>query len=147
MTGRLFLRLILAALSILVVAALAVELLASRVAERTYIDGLTRDLTARGKMLEAVLDGGFRGESEESWRRMARALGGRLTLIARDGTVVRDSEADAARMENHAHRPEILEALSGRGGAALRPSPTLGVPFLYVAVPVKAGALDRKSVV
>ncbi|MCC6342484.1 MAG: HAMP domain-containing protein [Bryobacterales bacterium] len=141
MTGRLFLRLILAALSILVVAVLAVELLASRVAERTYIDGLTRDLTARGKMLEAVLDGGFRGESEESWRRMARALGGRLTLIARDGTVVRDSEADAARMENHAHRPEILEALAGRGGAALRPSPTLGVPFLYVAVPVKAGAL------
>jgi two-component system phosphate regulon sensor histidine kinase PhoR len=141
LTGRLFLRLILAVLSILVVAVLAVDVLASKVAERTYIDTLTRDLTARGKLLATVLDHKVSGESDESWHMMAKALGGRLTLIARDGTVIRDSEADAAKMENHGHRPEILEALAGRFGSALRPSPTLGIPFLYVAMPVNAGVL------
>jgi two-component system phosphate regulon sensor histidine kinase PhoR len=44
-------------------------------------------------------------------------------------------------MENHANRSEVQSALAGRAGSVRRQSPTLGVPFLYVAVPVGEGAL------
>ena len=40
----------------------------------------------------------------------------RLTWVSGDGTVIFDSHADAASMENHANREEIKEALvSGTG--------------------------------
>jgi two-component system phosphate regulon sensor histidine kinase PhoR len=42
-------------------------------------------------------------------------------------------------MENHADRPEVREALSGRAGRAQRFSFTLGLPALYVAVPLRRG--------
>lgn len=43
----------------------------------------------------------------------------RLTWVAADGTVLYDTHADAAQMENHADREEIREALkTGTGEAA-----------------------------
>ena len=66
-------------------------------------------------------------------------LGVRATVIAGDGRVLADSRAVAARMENHADRPEIREALAGRAGAAVRRSTTLDEEFLYVAVPMERG--------
>ncbi len=67
-------------------------------------------------------------------------LGVRVTAITLSGVVVSDSEvspADVPRMENHAHRPEILEA-RGRGlGSSQRFSATLDMNFLYLADVVK----------
>jgi two-component system phosphate regulon sensor histidine kinase PhoR len=59
----------------------------------------------------------------------------RATIIARDGTVLADSEADPKTMENHAGRPEIAAALSGQIGNSSRLSRTVGIEFLYVAAP------------
>jgi two-component system phosphate regulon sensor histidine kinase PhoR len=59
----------------------------------------------------------------------------RTTIIARDGTVLADSEADPKTMENHAGRPEVAAALLGKTGMATRMSHTVGVEFLYVATP------------
>ena len=64
-----------------------------------------------------------------------------MTFVAQDGTVLQDSEARPERMENHRHRPELVAALAGREGSSVRPSPTIGVEFLYVAVPIDGGAL------
>jgi two-component system phosphate regulon sensor histidine kinase PhoR len=61
----------------------------------------------------------------------------RITVIAPDGVVLADSEADPATMENHAGRPEVAAALAGATGEAQRLSATRGVEFLYVAVPVQ----------
>jgi two-component system phosphate regulon sensor histidine kinase PhoR len=62
----------------------------------------------------------------------------RLTVVAADGAVLGDSEADPARMSNHrtSDRPEILAALSGKSGGDERHSGTLGIPFRYVALPL-----------
>lgn len=136
MTGRIFLKLILAVLMILVVAVVAVDYLATQVAERTYVETLKDDLGARGRLLALFLKSDSR-----SFQEMAKALKGRLTLIAPNGGVIRDSEADASRMENHRLRPEVSEALQGHQGWAIRPSPTLGIPYLYVALPVAQGVL------
>lgn len=72
---------------------------------------------------------------------MAKAIGGRLTLVGREGQVILDSEADASKMENHGNRPEVIEALAGRTGSSVRFSPTLGTQFLYVALPESYGVL------
>jgi len=59
----------------------------------------------------------------------------RVTLVAADGTVLADSAQDPTTMQNHATRPEIAAALSGRVGSDTRVSATLGVAQMYVAVP------------
>jgi two-component system, OmpR family, phosphate regulon sensor histidine kinase PhoR len=140
LTARIFLKLIFGVLCVLVVALSAVDILASRVAERTYVQTLRRELEDKTKVIALTLrDPG----SMESSRlnALAKAAGGRLTLIARDGRVLADSEADAIHMENHASRPEVLHAFRGSAGSDTRTSSTIGVKFLYVAVPVDAGAL------
>jgi len=65
----------------------------------------------------------------------ARITETRVTIIARDGVVLADSEADAKTMENHASRPEVATALGGKVGSSSRLSHTVGIEFLYLAVP------------
>jgi two-component system phosphate regulon sensor histidine kinase PhoR len=65
----------------------------------------------------------------------ARITETRVTIIARDGVVLADSEADPKTMENHAGRPEVVDALGGKTGSSTRLSHTVGVEFLYLAVP------------
>ncbi|MBZ2178204.1 MAG: HAMP domain-containing protein [Acidobacteria bacterium] len=136
MTGKIFFKLIAAVLCLLVVALVAVDFFASKVAESTYLETLERELVDKGRMLALVVP-----SDRAQFTRYAQAARGRLTLIARDGRVLADSEAPAERMENHANRSEVQSALAGRAGSVRRQSPTLGVPFLYVAVPVGEGAL------
>ncbi|HLE26297.1 MAG TPA: PAS domain-containing sensor histidine kinase, partial [Thermodesulfobacteriota bacterium] len=40
----------------------------------------------------------------------------RITVIDKDGVVIGDSEEDPARMENHAKRPEVIDAISKGSG-------------------------------
>src|ERR1019366_3282565 len=72
-------------------------------------------------------------------RQMALAAGGRITVVRADGKVLVDSEADAAGMENHRTRPELVQAFRHGSGSDIRQSATMGVSFLYVAVPVAGG--------
>src|SRR3990170_4423840 len=49
----------------------------------------------------------------------------RITVIDKDGVVIGDSEEDPARMENHAKRPEVIDAVSKGSGKSLRYSTTV----------------------
>ena len=139
LTARIFIKLIVAVFCVLVVALAAVDFLASQVAERTYVERVTGDMEARGRMLARTgLDLLIR---ENRLAGVAQAAGMRLTLVATDGKVLADSEAAAAQMENHASRPEIAQALNGVTGSDTRLSSTVKNRFLYVAVPVTGGAL------
>ena len=72
--------------------------------------------------------------------RMGRLLDARVTLIAPDGRVVGDSAESleaVASMENHATRPEVVEAKTLGVGRSRRHSDTLKIDMLYVAVPVQ----------
>ena len=71
-----------------------------------------------------------------------RSLGHRVTLIRRDGVVLGDSQFDSAgvaTLENHAKRPEVVDALEGRVGSSRRRSPSEGDDEVYVAVPAPLG--------
>lgn len=69
----------------------------------------------------------------------------RYTLIGSDGTVVYDSMADASTMENHANRPEVLEADARGEGEVSRYSDTAGTDTLYSAVKLDNGSVVRLS--
>jgi two-component system, OmpR family, phosphate regulon sensor histidine kinase PhoR len=70
-----------------------------------------------------------------------QAAGARATIIDSAGKVLADSESNPAEIENHANRKEFAAALAGKTGSNERLSATLGVPFLYVAVPITGGAV------
>ncbi|MBI4713192.1 MAG: ATP-binding protein [Planctomycetes bacterium] len=60
----------------------------------------------------------------------------RITIIGPDGTVIADSEKDPATMENHNHRPEVIQARTQGIGHSSRLSETLSVRMLYLAMPL-----------
>jgi two-component system phosphate regulon sensor histidine kinase PhoR len=89
---------------------------------------------------EASLPGFLNPDRTESLDALAKKLGeeigARVTIIARDGTVLGDSEEDPSTMENHASRPEVIDALNSGLGESTRYSTTLGQRMMYVAVPI-----------
>ncbi len=64
-------------------------------------------------------------------------ISARISVINRDGAVIADSARDPRTMENHRTRPEVIDALSGSIGSALRFSVTLEEEMLYVALPLE----------
>lgn len=66
----------------------------------------------------------------------AKILDARITIIAPDGVVVGESQADRFSMDNHLNRPEVQQALAEGMGRSVRYSRTEGKEFMYTAVPV-----------
>jgi len=101
---------------------------------------LASELIARGKPTIAP----DVRELDEEADRLGQLVGARVTFIAADGRVVGDSSEplDAlAAMENHAMRPEVIEARDKGIGRAQRYSATLKIDMLYVAAPVEHPAI------
>jgi two-component system phosphate regulon sensor histidine kinase PhoR len=121
--------------------------LAERSLRRREGDLLRRSLEQRAQLAaELVADIPFEttpsAQLDALADRLGRAADARVTLVARDGSVVGDSHVPLARLAslaNHAERPEVREALAGHSGRAERISGTLGRALLYVAVPQPGG--------
>jgi len=79
------------------------------------------------------------GAIESEAGRIGKTLPARVTLIAADGTVVGDSMVSGATLstlENHATRPEVLQAKAKGVGISRRYSHTIQTDMLYVAVTI-----------
>ncbi|MBW2534320.1 MAG: phosphate signaling complex protein PhoU, partial [Deltaproteobacteria bacterium] len=73
--------------------------------------------------------------------RLGQATSARVTVIARDGTVLGDSrlsEPEVRRIESHATRPEVRQALQRKRGLSHRFSTTLEQQMLYLALPFES---------
>ncbi len=70
----------------------------------------------------------------------------RITWVEADGTVKFDNKSDASKMENHANREEIKEALKFGRGECSRYSSTLTQRTLYYAKKINDGSVVRISV-
>ncbi len=95
---------------------------------------LASDLLARGTPLTTIV------QLDEEADRIGALIGARVTFIDTDGRVLGDSSEPleaVPTMENHAQRPEIVDARAYGLGRARRYSATLKIDMLYVAVPVK----------
>lgn len=84
-------------------------------------------------------------KSGESYFAGLGSHGTRLTWIAADGTVLYDSTAPAAKMENHADREEVSSALKTGTGESTRYSTTLMERQLYCAQRLNDGTVVRLS--
>ena len=69
----------------------------------------------------------------------------RVTWIDADGTVLFDTKADQATMENHSNREEIQEALASGFGSAVRTSATMTEQTYYEAKRLVDGTVLRIS--
>lgn len=67
----------------------------------------------------------------------------RLTLVASDGSVLYDNQADETSMQNHLDRPEIAAAFENGDGQVIRKSATLNKSTYYYAILLKSGRVLR----
>ena len=105
------------------------------------LDNLRSQLENEARITaEASLSGFLSTDELSELDTLAKKLGAeietRVTIVALDGTVLGDSEEDPTTMENHANRPEIMDALATGVGESTRYSTTVGQRMMYVAVPI-----------
>lgn len=67
---------------------------------------------------------------------MAHDIDTRITIIAKDGTVLADSQQDPETMDNHLERPELQQAIATGLGIITRYSDTLSKSMRYMAMPI-----------
>jgi two-component system phosphate regulon sensor histidine kinase PhoR len=137
-----------AGLSMLIIAVLGwllVQTIESFSVDRLHRDLLEETLVA-GDLVTPYIRSGQTREIEPIIDRFGAELRARVTVIAPDGRVIADNESDPSHMDNHGGRPEVRAALATGVGSAVRPSATIGVPFLYVARSIADGeAVVRMS--
>lgn len=108
------------------------------------INNLRSQLESEARLVSQTSLPSFLASDGDELDTLAKAAGDqintRVTIIAKDGTVLGDSEHDPRTMENHATRPEVVEALTSGVGDSTRYSTTLKQQMLYVAVPVTVEA-------
>jgi two-component system, OmpR family, phosphate regulon sensor histidine kinase PhoR len=139
---KFFGKLALTFLALLLSVLLAVDFLAERALRSSYENDGYQELKALARLISLhalPLTSGAPQTPEEvsalnTWVAANASSGVRISVIAADGRVLADSQSEAATMENHAERPEVLAALHDGEGRAARPSVTTGTQLLYYAV-------------
>jgi two-component system phosphate regulon sensor histidine kinase PhoR len=140
-SGRFAPRLALAVGALLAAAIGAMGLVFAEDLKRELVGDLTRSLLTQARL-------GARMSPLDA-RALSDSCSCRVSFVASDGVLKADSDLDAAGLahaENHRTRPEVAASLMGREETAVRRSATVGVDFLYAAVPlIKTGGALRLS--
>ena len=137
MTGRIFLKLVVAVLCVLVVALVGVHFLASEAVQKAYEHHLRVELLDKARILSYLPEETLRSDIKNLSSRSAV----RITLIRADGSVIADSTRDADQLENHGTRPEVQAALHGQVGLSQRTSLSVDQELLYLAIPYQGRVL------
>jgi len=141
-TNRIFFKLLLMFAFVVLVTAVTLDISIRRAWETSLRDEIQRSLTARTRLFANRVEVDRATHSlQDIAAQEAQAAGARATIIDPTGKVLADSEADPASLENHSQRKEFAAALNGNLGVDERRSRTIGISFLYVAVPVSGGAV------
>ena len=122
------------ALAVLLAAALMALTLFS-----VYESGMTEELRAEAGYICHALN---REENELDFFEDFTTKN-RVSLIATDGTVLYDSEADASALGSHADRPEVAGAIASGHGESERYSDTLAQTTYYCALRTDRGNVLR----
>ncbi len=105
-----------------------------------YRKHVAAELEARARLVQKQFSARSVLADENYVDKLCKELGKkastRITIILPLGKVIGDTDEDTATMENHADRPEIIEALAGKVGNRIRPSDTLQRDMMYVALPL-----------
>ena len=134
MRARLFWKLGLTYLALMLGVLLAVDFYSARVLRHDYIRSANDEL---GSLLQLALarppNTGDLPQLRD-WVEWLSKSGARVTVIDSTGTVLADSAHDPETMENHSDRPEIQQAVASGKGQSVRFSATLQRNLVYQAV-------------
>jgi two-component system phosphate regulon sensor histidine kinase PhoR len=138
---RIFFKLLLAFIVVIAAATITMDLSVRRAWQNSLTQEIERNLREKTLLFAHRVETDQQHSLQDIASEEGQAAGARATIINHEGKVLADSEAPAAKMENHAHRKEFVSALQGNVGSETRRSRTLGISFLYVAAPISGGAV------
>ena len=141
MTNRIFFKLMVAFVVVILAAAVTFDLTIGGVWQGSLRAEIERNLIQKTELLAHRVETDRAHSLADIAAQEGQSAGARVTIIDPTGEVLADSEANPASMGNDVTRPEFVAALSGKIGSSERRSATIGIPFLYVAVPVSGGAV------
>ena len=130
-------------LSVMTVSALAVVaamFFLTLLLHEIYLDNSLREMRQQGEIIASGMN-----LSGGQFLRLTNMGSLRVTWIASDGRVIFDNESDPSKMDNHADREEVIQALDGGSGSALRYSRTLLHTTLNYAQRLNDGSIIRVS--
>ena len=116
-----------------------VSLYALQAQREFYYSQVESDLETRARLVgRSIGAGSLSGAAlQREVKLLGKSSGMRITVVRPSGEVIADSQHDPATMENHRGRPEIRKACAGEVGRSRRVSSTLGIPMIYVAIPLR----------
>ena len=124
---------------VITVCVVALTLMFAAVTHNLFEQRVSETLGINASTLASLLQSG--ADRDTTLAPLAGEL--RVTLVAADGTVAYDNEADAGTMDNHAKRTEIAQAMERGWGEAVRSSQTIGRSTFYYAVRMEGGGVLR----
>lgn len=129
-------------LLVILAAAVMFDLLLGGAWQASLRNEIQRNLTQKAELLARRVDTDRSGRSlADLAAEEGQAAGARVTIVDPTGKVLADSESSPGAIEDLAEHKEFAAALSGRVGIDQRRSAAIGIPFLYVAVPISGGAV------
>jgi two-component system, OmpR family, phosphate regulon sensor histidine kinase PhoR len=139
---KLFWKLALTFLALLLSVLLAVDFLAERALRKNYENDGFRQLQALSRIirLQPLALSSVPPKTPEdiatlnNWVASAASGGTRVSIITTEGRVLADSQTEPSTMENHLDRPEVRDALQKGEGRSIRQSVSVNRPLLYYAV-------------
>ena len=141
MKNRIFFKLLAVFLIVIAATAVILDVMIGNAWEASLRAEIQRNLTQKTLLFAHRVENDKTRSIAEIAAEEGQAAGARATVIDASGKVLADSQTDPGKMENHAGRKEFAAALAGRTGENERRSATVGIPFLYVAVPISGGAV------
>ena len=111
--------------------------------ESVLVDNVRDDLGVRAQLIaQQAARHAESLDDLDTWDDLADRVGtkseARVSLVRADGAVLGDSQVPREAvpgLDNHAHRPEVQQALAGAIGWSKRHSATMDADLLYVAAP------------
>ncbi len=156
MKNRIFFKLLAAFLIVIGASAVILNFMLGRAWEASLRAEIDRNLTQKTVMFAHRVENDRGHSLADIAAQEGQAAGARATIVDASGRVLADSESNPTdmnsqslenqslgnqNMENQAAREEFAVALAGKTGRSERPSSSLGIPFLYIAVPISGGAV------
>ncbi len=131
---RLFWKIGLPFLLLLLLVLAAVYFYTARVLDDYFLQAAFEQLDSLGRLVDSRPPRLDDPVALQEWADWMAETGARATVVLSDGQVLADSFEDPNRMENHADRPEIIEAFAEGRGRSTRYSDTVRRELVYLAL-------------
>ncbi len=141
MRKGIFLKLVAAFIIVILAAAVTFDALLGGAWQASLRTEIERNLIQKTELLAHRVETDRSHSLADIAAQEGQSAGARVTIIDHSGNVLADSEITPGGVENLARHKEFATALAGHTGIEQRRSDTVGVRFLFVAVPISGGAV------